>query len=127
MEFATKRKISSIAACALAVLCVVLLHRQLPAAVRALQNARPLALFSVILFFVWNYFASLAWGALLRAVGTRHHSVGQLARMRIEAQAVNQLVPAAGLAGEAVRTVSAAGPAELGAASLATLLDNVAG
>jgi len=40
---------------------------------------------------------------------------------------VNQVVPAAGLAGEVFRATSAAAPSQIGRASVATALDNVAG
>jgi uncharacterized membrane protein YbhN (UPF0104 family) len=111
------------------VLCVcllLLLYARLPAAWTALRRAHPVALASIVLFFAWNQMATIAWRKLLRASGV-HAPLGKLVRLRIEAQAVNQLVPTAGVGGEALRTVSAAGKGELGAASLATVLDNAAG
>jgi uncharacterized membrane protein YbhN (UPF0104 family) len=112
---------------ALVVLSVALLGRDFPAAARALGHARPIAFSAIALFFVWNHVATLAWRALLRASGVTVQSLTSLVRLRIEGQAINQLVPAAGMAGEGMRAVRAAAPGELGAASLATVLDNVAG
>ena len=108
-------------------LLLLSLHRQLPSAATALKTARPMALISLLLFLGWNQMATLAWRGLLRATGVNAPSLGKLVRLRIEAQAVNQLVPAAGLAGEALRAVSVAEKDQMGAASLATLLDNAAG
>lgn len=102
------------------------LRNQLPAAARSVAHAHPVALLSPVLFFIWNHVATLAWRALLRATGARPPPLRELVRIRIEAQAVNQLVPAAGLAGEALRAVRAAGANELGPTALATGLDNVA-
>ena len=111
----------------LAALSVVLLRRELPDAGRALRHARPVALLALPLFLVWNHLATLAWRALLRASGAAALPFRALVRLRIEAQAVNQIVPAAGMAGEGMRAVRAAAPGDLGATSLATVLDNVAG
>ncbi len=111
----------------LVVLSFVLLRKQLPDAAREIAHARPIALLCLPLFFVWNELATVAWRALLRASGVTVPSLHRLVRLRIEAQAVNQIVPAAGLAGEGMRAVRAGRPGELAAASFATLLDNVAG
>jgi uncharacterized protein (TIRG00374 family) len=111
----------------LVALSFVLLRRQLPDAAREIAHARPIALLCLPLFFVWNELASVAWRLLLRASGVTAAPLRRLVRLRIEAQAVNQIVPAAGLAGEGMRAVRAGGPGELAAASFATLLDNVAG
>ncbi|HVW27265.1 MAG TPA: lysylphosphatidylglycerol synthase transmembrane domain-containing protein [Polyangiaceae bacterium] len=119
--------IRRLAPIALIALSFVLLRKQLPDAARALVHARPIALLCVPLFFVWNELATIGWRALLRASGVTVAPLRTLVRLRIEAQAVNQIVPAAGLAGEGLRTVRAAQPGELAAASFATLLDNVAG
>jgi uncharacterized membrane protein YbhN (UPF0104 family) len=127
MERNIGRKILNVLPLVLVVLSFILLREKLPAAIDALRRARPIALAALGLFLLWNHFATLSWRTLLVAVGLSPPPVGQLARYRIEAQAVNQLVPAAGLAGEAMRTVAAAGPGEVGSASLATVLDNVAG
>jgi uncharacterized membrane protein YbhN (UPF0104 family) len=102
-------------------------HRQLGVAATALREARPVALLSLVLFFGWNQMATLSWRGLLRGAGVKTRSLGELVRLRIEAQAVNQLVPTAGVAGEALRAISVGGRSELGAASLATALDNAAG
>jgi uncharacterized membrane protein YbhN (UPF0104 family) len=106
---------------------VLSLHAQLPAALTALRRAHPVALLSIVLFFAWNQMATMAWRGLLRATGVRSPPLRKLVRLRIEAQALNQLLPTAGLGGEALRAVSAAGDGEVGAASLATVLDNAAG
>jgi uncharacterized membrane protein YbhN (UPF0104 family) len=111
----------------LVAVCVFYLRQEIPAAARSLRNARPIALVALALFFVWNHVATRAWQGLLRAAGVCKASFGQLVRLRIEAQAVNQLVPTAGLAGEALRAVAAAAPGQIGRASLATVLDNIAG
>ncbi len=103
------------------------LHRQLPAATTALRRAHPVALLSLVLFFAWNQVAACSWRGLLRASGVKTRSLGDLVRLRIEAQAINQVIPTAGAAGEALRAVAAAGHNQLGAASLATVLDNAAG
>jgi uncharacterized membrane protein YbhN (UPF0104 family) len=111
----------------LVVLSFALLRKQLPDAAREIAHAQPIALLCIPLFFVWNELATLAWRALLSASGVTVPALRRLVRLRIEAQAVNQLVPAAGLAGEGMRAVRAGRPGELAAASFATLLDNVAG
>lgn len=111
----------------LAALVVLLLARQLPAATRALAGARPIAFLSIVFFFAWNHVATLGWRVLLRATGVSPASFSELVRLRIEAQAVNQVVPAAGVAGEALRTVRAGRRSDLGASSLATILDNACG
>ena len=121
------RAVQRLSPFALVALSFVLLRKQLPGAVHALVHARPIALLCVPLFFAWNEIATIAWRGLLRASGVTAPSLGRLVRLRIEAQAVNQIVPAAGLAGEGMRAVRAARPGELAAASFATLLDNVAG
>src|SRR6185503_17089665 len=94
-------------------------HEQLPAAIAAVGKAHPVALLSLPLFFVWNQLATLAWRGLLRSVGATPVPLGNLVRLRIEAQAVNQLVPTGGVAGEALRAVRGAGGGDLGPASLA--------
>ena len=106
---------------------VFLLRKQLPEAARAFVHARALALLCIPLFFAWNQLATLSWRSLLRASGATALGVGSLFRARLESQAVNQIVPSAGLAGEGVRAARAANPGELAASSFATLLDNVAG
>ncbi len=106
---------------------LVALRRQLPPAFRTLSEARPVALLALVFFVVWNHAATLAWRRLLRVMGVTGASVGQLVRFRLESQAVNQVVPAAGLAGEALRTVRVGGVEKLGPASVATALDNVIG
>jgi uncharacterized membrane protein YbhN (UPF0104 family) len=103
------------------------LRKQLPAAVASLKSAHPIALLSLVFFFAWNQVATLAWRLLLRATGVSPLPLAGLVRLRIEAQAVNQVVPTAGVAGEALRTVRAGRPSDVAAASLATLLDNVCG
>jgi uncharacterized membrane protein YbhN (UPF0104 family) len=112
---------------ALAALLLYSLHRQFASAATALRGVRPVAFVSLALFFCWNHIATLSWQALLRGVGVKSRSLAGLVRLRIEAQAVNQLLPTAGVAGEALRAVSAGGRRELGNASLATALDNAAG
>lgn len=92
----------------------------------SLVTIRPEALLVLPLFLLWNQVASVAWQGLLSALDVRTR-LGDLVRLRIEAQAVNQVVPAAGLAGEALRVARSAGPGEVGAASTATALDNAAG
>jgi uncharacterized membrane protein YbhN (UPF0104 family) len=111
----------------LVAVCAISLREKVPEATVALRRAQPIALVSLPLFFVWNHFATLSWRGLLCAAGTRRASLARLTSLRIEAQAVNQLIPTAGLAGEALRAVSAADPGGVGAASLATVLDNIAG
>jgi uncharacterized membrane protein YbhN (UPF0104 family) len=111
----------------LAALALIPFRDQLPTAVASLRKAQPIALLSLPFFFVWNHLATLAWRALLRGAGANPVALGELVRVRIEAQAVNQLVPTAGVAGEALRAFRAAGGRNLAAASLATFLDNVAG
>ncbi len=123
----TRRRISQVLAIALVVLAAVALRRQLPEAARGVMRAHPIALATVGLFFVWNHVATLAWRALLRATSDSVPSLTELTRLRIEAQAVNQVVPSAGVAGEALRAVRAARGADVGPAALATALDNVAG
>lgn len=123
----TRRRISQALAIALVVLAAVALQRQLPEAVRGVLRAHPIALAAVGLFFVWNHVATLAWRALLRATSDSVPSLTELTRLRIEAQAVNQVVPSAGVAGEALRTVRAARGPDVAPAALATALDNVAG
>jgi uncharacterized membrane protein YbhN (UPF0104 family) len=111
----------------LVAVCAISLREKMPAAALSLRNAQPIAFATLALFFVWNHFATLSWRALLQAAGAGKATLGQLTRLRIEAQAVNQLIPTAGLAGEALRAVAAADRGEVGAASLATVMDNVAG
>lgn len=122
-----RRVAARVLALVLVVLAFIALRKELPAAARGVAHAHPVALLALVVFFAWNQVATLAWRALLRATGARAPSLRGLVRLRIEAQAVNQLVPAAGLAGEALRAVRAAGPGGVGAATLATALDNVAG
>jgi uncharacterized membrane protein YbhN (UPF0104 family) len=122
-----RRVFRQFAPLALVVLSFILLRKQLPEAAREIAHARPVALLCVPLFFLWNQLATIAWRALLRASGVTVPALHRLVRLRIEAQAVNQIVPAAGLAGEGMRAVRAGRPGELAAASFATLLDNVAG
>src|SRR5262245_16824462 len=111
---------------ALGALLLVVLRDQLADAVPKLSKAHPIVLLTIPLFFVWNQIATLAWRRLLRAVHVAEVPLAELARVRIEAQAVNQIVPAAGLAGEALRAVSADSK-RLALASTATALDNAAG
>lgn len=111
----------------LAVLLFVSLRSEFPEVGETLRNAQPVALLCVPLFLIWNHAAALAWARLLHAAGVSGIGLARLARLRIEAQAVNQVVPSAGLAGEVFRTTFAAGPSQLGSASVATALDNVAG
>ena len=111
----------------LASLVLWLLRAQLPRAVVSVRSAHPIALCSIALFFAWNQLATLCWQRLLVAAGVRAPPLGTLVRLRIETQAVNQLVPTGGLAGEALRAVRAAEPGQIGAASMATVLDNAAG
>lgn len=92
----------------------------------ALRGVHPVALLALPLFLAWNQLATLSWQRLLGALGVRP-PLTDLVRFRIEAQAVNQVVPAAGLAGEALRVARAAGPGQVGSASTATALDNAAG
>jgi uncharacterized membrane protein YbhN (UPF0104 family) len=112
---------------ALAGIFLVPFREHLPAAISAVGKAHPIAFASIPIFFLWNQLATLAWRGLLRGVGASPVALGELVRLRIEAQAVNQLVPTAGVAGEALRAVRAAGGRDVGPASLATVLDNVAG
>lgn len=123
---AIRRAAARILALGLVGLAFFALRRQLPAAARQVAHTHPVALLSIVFFFVWNHVATLAWRSLLRATGAREPALRELVRIRIEAQAVNQLVPAAGVAGEALRAVRAAGTNDLGPAALATALDNVA-
>lgn len=111
----------------LAALMLIPFRHQLPTAVATLRKAQPIALLSLPFFFVWNQLATLAWRALLRGTGASPAPLSELVRVRIEAQAVNQLVPTAGVAGEALRAFRATGGQNLAASSLATILDNVAG
>jgi uncharacterized membrane protein YbhN (UPF0104 family) len=112
---------------ALAALIAVSLWKQIPAAADALKKTHPVALFVLVFFVAWNQVATLAWRALLRATGAAPAPLRDLVRLRIEAQAVNQVVPSAGVAGEALRAVRAGGRRNVGASSLATILDNVCG
>jgi uncharacterized membrane protein YbhN (UPF0104 family) len=111
----------------LAGLLFLSVSKQVPSAVAALRNVHPYSLWSLVSFLAWNQVATLAWRSLLRGAGVRAPALRELVRLKIEAQAVNQLVPTAGFAGEALRAIRAAAPSEVGAASLATLLDNIAG
>src|SRR5688572_13925615 len=111
---------------ALAALLFVSLRAEFPQVVATLRSASPVALLSLPLFLIWNQVATVAWRRLLDASEVRAIGVTSLARLRIEAQAVNQVVPAAGLAGEVFRATFAA-PSQIGRASVATALDNVAG
>jgi hypothetical protein len=126
-EWVSRRGATRILAVVLIGLAVIALRKQLPDAARGVANAHPVALLALVLFFVWNQVATLAWRSLLRATGVRVPALRELVRLRVEAQAVNQLVPAAGMAGEALRAVRAAGTDDVGPAALATALDNVAG
>jgi len=112
---------------ALAALLFVSLRAEFPQVLATLRNAKAVALVSLPLFLIWNQIATLAWRRLLDATEVDAVGVTSLARLRIEAQAVNQVVPAAGLAGEVFRATSAAAPSQIGRASVATALDNVAG
>lgn len=107
-------------------LLLFVFRQRLPAVLRALAHARPVALVALPLFFVWNHIATIAWQLLLRSTGVSTPPFRELVRLRIEAQAVNQLVPSAGVAGEALRAVRAAGKEAVSPAALATGLDNVA-
>jgi uncharacterized membrane protein YbhN (UPF0104 family) len=111
---------------ALAALLLFAFRERLPAVLRALAHAHPVALVVLPLFFVWNQIATIAWRLLLRATGVITPPLRELVRLRIEAQAVNQLVPSGGVAGEALRAVRAGGKEGWSPAALATALDNVA-
>ncbi|HEV8247264.1 MAG TPA: lysylphosphatidylglycerol synthase domain-containing protein [Polyangiaceae bacterium] len=110
-----------------AVLLFASLWREFPQALATIGRTRPLALLALPLFVIWNQVATVAWQRLLRAAGASEATLSALVRFRIEAQAINQLVPSAGLAGEVMRTASAAGSVRIVPAALATTLDNVAG
>lgn len=112
---------------ALAALLFVSLRSEFPEVATTLRNARPVALVAIPLFLIWNHVATLAWSRLLGAAGVPAASLASLARLRIEAQAVNQVVPSAGLAGEVFRATFASAPGQISRASVATALDNVAG
>jgi uncharacterized membrane protein YbhN (UPF0104 family) len=122
-----RRTLARVLPLILAGIFLIPFREQMPAAISAVRKAHPVALVSLPVFFLWNQLATLAWRGLLRAVGASPIRLGELVRLRIEAQAVNQLVPTAGVAGEALRAVRAAGGRDVGPASLATVLDNVAG
>lgn len=125
--WSAKRIFRRFAPLVLVALSFVVLRKQLPDAAREIAHARPIALLCLPLFFLWNELATIAWRGLLRASGVTVPPLHRLVRLRIEAQAVNQIVPAAGLAGEGMRAVRAGLPGELAAASFGTLFDNVAG
>ncbi len=71
--------------------------------------------FVPVLFLVWNLFASRAWHCLIQATATvattgmvvkrSLPNFRKLYLIRIQSQALNQIVPLCGLGGEALRTV----------------------
>lgn len=82
------------------------------------------------LFAVWTCAAAVGWLALLRAAvpaGVPLPPLRRLVLIRVQAQALNFVLPTAGLAGEGLRALSAAQcPEAVRGSVVATVLDNLA-
>lgn len=99
-------------------------------AVRSLPDLGPAIVGAVGLFVLWTVTAAIGWRVLLSAAVPEdpgRPSLARLSLIRIQAQAVNFVLPTAGLAGEGLRAVSAVGSAPLLRGSFAAIvLDNLA-
>src|SRR5690606_33194653 len=92
----------------------------------------PWFLLAIALFLVLNVVAAEGWRRMLVATSPSGQaaSVWRCSVLRIEAHAINHLVPLAGLGGEALKATLVARSrtrAEIAMAATATVLDNVAG
>lgn len=104
-----------------------------PEILEAAASIRPLGLavaIALCLFAAWTVAASLAWRALLGAALPGRSDVPKLTRLialRVQAQALNFIVPSAGLLGESARAVSAVQTrSALNGSVAAVVLDNFA-
>jgi hypothetical protein len=85
-----------------------------------------LSLIALPLFCLWTLAASLAWRALIADAGVRRiPSVARLWLIRVQAQAVNLVLPLAGLGGEALRATVLGYRTRQGTASVASVASDV--
>ncbi len=116
--------------CVLAVVFYARFRHEVVKAVLSFPQLGPAVAAALVLFVIWTVVASEGWRVLLRAAVPDDPGAPTLARLsliRVQAQAVNFVLPTGGLAGEGLRAVSAAGtPAAVRGSVAAIVLDNVA-
>ena len=91
---------------ALAALAFLLLvsRQALVTATLTLTHLKSIALLALLAFALWTLASAVAWRALLASSGIRKTPrLGHLWLIRLEAQAVNLVLPLAGVGGEALR------------------------
>jgi hypothetical protein len=98
----------------------------LATAVAALGQMSWLAALALPLFALWTVAASQGWRALMVDAGvTRLPSLARLCLIRVEAQAVNLVLPLAGVGGEALRAAVLGRQTRQGTASTASVASDV--
>ncbi len=104
-----------------------LLSRQtLVTAALTLANLKAIALFALLVFALWTLASAMAWRALLASSGIRKSpGLGRLWLVRLEAQAVNFVLPLAGVGGEALRISTLRRKTQQGTASAASVILDV--
>jgi hypothetical protein len=116
---------------ALALVLAGIFRERVAESFRVLRDARPTILWVVPLFLLWNHVAAVGWRTVLSVVvpDDRLPSSFRLGVLRIQSQAVNAVLPTAGLGGEVLRAALAVRAEKrlLPGAMTATALDNVAG
>ncbi|HEY3351646.1 MAG TPA: lysylphosphatidylglycerol synthase domain-containing protein [Polyangia bacterium] len=107
----------------------VVYREPIAVALRRLAGLTPVALLSLPLFWLWNHVASVGWRGLLHVAHDGDHVPGsaRLTVVRIEAQALNVVLPLASIGGDVLRSsLVARGRARLASSASAVVLDTTA-
>lgn len=113
---------------ALAALAFLLLasRQALVTATATLVHLKAIALLALLAFALWTLASAIAWRALLVSSGIRKKpGIGHLWLIRFEAQAVNLVLPLAGVGGEALRVSALRQNTHQGTASTASVILDV--
>jgi hypothetical protein len=117
-----------ISAVFIAVLALVVYRysRQLLDAFRLAAGVGWKIVFLPLLFLVWNFFATLGWKGVLDASSRQSKSrLLKLYIVRIEAQALNFILPVSGIGGEALRCAKTSGTRGIKKSTTAVILDKI--
>jgi uncharacterized membrane protein YbhN (UPF0104 family) len=91
-----------------------------------LTHLKAIALLALLAFALWTLASAVAWRALLASSGIRKTPrLGHLWLIRLEAQAVNLVLPLAGIGGEALRVSALRHDTKQGTASTASVILDV--
>ena len=106
---------------------LLLVSRQtLVTATLTLSHLKAIALLALLAFALWTLASAVAWRALLVSSGIRKKpGLGHLWLIRFEAQAVNLVLPLAGVGGEALRVSALRHDTHQGTASTASVILDV--